>query len=431
MLNDKKIESLLNFVKNRQKRIDDKKKRAEEEAKRQREKTNEFIKKYWMFLLGAFIALILIVSFGIWSERNDQNDATKIAINSSSSEFKGKNYENVVTQLQKAGFTNIKTEALDDLVTGLLKKDGEVEGVKIDDKTNFGSDTKFSKEAEIIITYHTFPKDEKKTESTATSSTEQEVPQQNKPDEAAKAALEVTFPVENAKRSAVVAITNSYAADVFKADGNTYDVSKFHSYADTSGKVGSYFFNVTSWGTWNVKDEKAWHVDSLILKNISGTVVNGSLDVNFDGTNYVLSNITGTYGRPGATAENSMTGLQPLIVSEIESRRNASIFLKVPAELIKNDRSQTEVNALDHSGDLDKYVARTAFENHGKSEYPYGFKCHWLVDLWGEQQSTDGSWFFKVGVEITNQYGASRKAIAEGIISGTTDNPIIKQFLVY
>lgn len=167
MLNDKKIESLLNFVKNRQKRIDDKKKRAEEEAKRQREKTNEFIKKYWMFLLGAFIALILIVSFGIWSERNDQNDATKIAINSSSSEFKGKNYENVVTQLQKSGFTNIKTETLDDLVTGWLKKDGEVEGVKIDDKTNFGSDTKFSKEAEIIITYHTFPKNEESIKETA------------------------------------------------------------------------------------------------------------------------------------------------------------------------------------------------------------------------------------------------------------------------
>ena len=179
MLNVKKIESLLNFVKKRQKRIDDKKRRAEEEAKRKREKTNEFIKKYWMFLLGAFIALILIVSFGIWSERNDQNDATKIAINSSSSEFKGKNYKNVVTQLHKAGFTNIKTEALDDLVTGLLKKDGEVEGVKIDNITNFGSDTKFSKEAKIIITYHTFPKEN---ESDATISVDDNTEDINKGD---------------------------------------------------------------------------------------------------------------------------------------------------------------------------------------------------------------------------------------------------------
>ncbi|MDR3542712.1 MAG: hypothetical protein P4L69_17380 [Desulfosporosinus sp.] len=167
MLNDKKIESLLNLVKNRQKRIDDKKKRAEEEAKRQREKTNEFIKKYWMFFLGAFIALILIVSFGIWNERNDQNDATKIAINSSSSEFKGKNYESVVTQLQKISFTNIKTEALDDLVTGLLKKDGEVEHVSINGNTNFSSNSYFSKDAQIIITYHTFPKKEESRKETA------------------------------------------------------------------------------------------------------------------------------------------------------------------------------------------------------------------------------------------------------------------------
>ena len=378
--------------------------------------------KKFLILLFSVIAIITI------SACTAEENVNVLKVSRSSDELVGENYQTVISELETIGFTNIKTEVLDDLVTGWLTKDGSVEQVEINGNNDFGNGTKFPKDAEIIITYHTFSKDEKKTESTATSSTEQEVPQQNKLDEAAKTALEVTFPVENAKRSAVVAITNSYAADVFKADGNTYDVSKFHSYADTSGKVESYFFNVTSWGTWSVKDEKAWHVDSLILKNISGTVVNGSLDVNFDGTNYVLSNITGTYGRLGASAENSMTVSD---VSEIESGRNASIYLKVPAELIKNDRSQTEVNALDHSGDLDKYVARTAFENHGKSEYPYGFKCHWLLDLRGEQQSIDGSWFFKVGVEITNQYGASREAIAEGTISGTTDKPIIKQFLVY
>lgn len=331
---------------------------------------------------------------------------------------KGSSYQEVVNDFKEKGFKNIKTEKLEDLITGWMTKDGEVESVSVDGDKDYSPDVWYPSDVEVIITYHTFPKDQKKTESTATSSTEQKVPQQNKHDEAAKATLESTFPGENAKRAAVVAITNSYAVDVFKADGNTYDVSKFHSYADTSGKVESYFFNVTSWGNWSVKDEKAWHVDSLILKNILGTVADVSLDVKYDGNKYIVSNVKGTFGSGD--------------LSEIEKEKAASLFLTVPAKLIKNDRNQKEVNALDHSDDLDKYVARTAFENYGKSQYPYGFKCHWILDLRSEEQSTvNGSWFFKVGVKITNQYGASRETIAEGVITGTTDKPIIKQFRVH
>ncbi len=115
---------------------------------------------------------------------------------------------------------------------------------------------------------------------------------------------------------------------------------------------------------------------------------------------------------------------------DIESGSN-NPYLIVPAKLIKNDRIQAEVDALDHSGDLDKYAARTAFENHGKYLYPYGFDCHWILDLRSEAQShVDGSWFFKVGVTITNQYGTERNAIAEGTVGGTTGNPIIKDFYV-
>lgn len=117
-------------------------------------------------------------------------------------------------------------------------------------------------------------------------------------------------------------------------------------------------------------------------------------------------------------------------LSEIEAGSNASLYLTISTELIKNNRSQAEVDALDHSDDLDKYVARTAFENHGKSLYPYGLKCKWILDLRSEEQAADGSWFFKVGVTITTQYGTKKDTVAEGIISGTTDNPIVKEFYV-
>lgn len=71
-------------------------------------------------------------------------------------ECRGKDYNEIVDLFQNAGFQNIKTEAQADLVLGLLTKDGEVESVSIAGVNNFKRDTWFSKDAEIVILYHTF-----------------------------------------------------------------------------------------------------------------------------------------------------------------------------------------------------------------------------------------------------------------------------------
>ncbi|MDD3271353.1 MAG: hypothetical protein PHR04_04540 [Syntrophomonadaceae bacterium] len=363
-------------------------------------------------IVSIFIACILIIVLAGCGGNGHEGEAKTP---SGSSVQKGRDYQKVINDFEEKGFKNIKIEKLEDLITGWMTKDGEVESVSVDGNKGYSPDIWYPNNVEVIITYHTFP--------AKPDSTKQEDIQKDNHDESANAALEVTFPVENAKRSAVVAITNSFATDVMTKDGNTYDVSKFHSYADTSGNVKDYFMKVKSWGTWSAKNEQAWHVDSLKLENVLGTVTNAALDVNFDGTNYVISNITGTFGNSGASDGMSMN------LSDIESGRN-NPYLTVPAKLIKNDRIKAEVNALDHSGDLDKYVARTAFEKHGKSVYPYGFECHWILDLRSESQAADGSWWFKVGVTITNQYGTKRDTVAEGILSGNTGNPIVKEFYV-
>ena len=364
-------------------------------------------------IVSVLIACILVIALAGCDSKGHEGEAKTP---SGSSIQKGRNYQEVINNFTEKGFKNIKTETLEDLITGWITKDGEVESVSVDGNKGYSSDVWYPNNVEVIITYHTFP--------AKPGSTKQEDLQKDNHDESANAALEVTFPVENAKRSAVVAITNGLGSDVFAKDGNTYDVSKFHSYSDTSGNVKDYFMKVNSWGTWSAKNEHTWHVDSLILENIFGTVANAALDVNFDGTNYVISNITGTFGKPGASAEISTD------LTEIESGSNHP-YLTVPAKLIKNDRIQAEVDALDHSGDLDRYVARTAFENYGKSIYRYGFECHWFRDLRNEEQTVEGSWIYKVGVTITNQYGTKLDAIAEGTISGNTNNPIVKEFYVY
>ena len=135
--------------------------------------------------------------------------------------------------------------------------------------------------------------------------------------------IESDIPVENAFRAAVVAITNGYANDVFTDDGDYYDPLKLHSYSDLSG----FHFVVKNKGTWTVKSSNTLHVEGLRMEaSIFANKVNASLDVTFDGTNYVISNLGGMYGN------NELY----LLESEPDSFKNN--YLVVKPELIADDR---------------------------------------------------------------------------------------------
>ena len=137
------------------------------------------------------------------------------------------------------------------------------------------------------------------------------------------------FPVEYAMRAAVVAFTNCFADDTFKEDGDTLDVAKFHSYADTSG----FFMHVTSKGDWSVKNETAWHVEHLKLRvNVYDTIVDASLDVSYDGENYIVSNLA---GKAPSYDDNSDLYSN---MSVLEQGNDAKLYLTVPFKLIEDDR---------------------------------------------------------------------------------------------
>lgn len=72
----------------------------------------------------------------------------------------GRDHQEVYEQFEKKGFTNIQFEVLDDLVTGWLTKDGEVESVSVDGDTGYSADKWYPTDVEVIITYHTFPNKE-------------------------------------------------------------------------------------------------------------------------------------------------------------------------------------------------------------------------------------------------------------------------------
>ncbi len=94
-----------------------------------------------------------------------------------------------------------------------------------------------------------------------------------------------------------------------------------------------------------------------------------------------------------------------------------------PSQKVENKKSEEKKD------ELREHEAKRAFEYYGEYMYPYGFECHWFTKLHEHTQLDDGSWKFKVGVTITNQYGASREAVAEALINNTTKS--VENFDVY
>jgi len=106
---------------------------------------------------GAVALLFIAALAALVTPGTTNRSSDTIAMPASSSDLKGENYKDVMTQLQTAGFTSIETTKLPDLILGWLTKDGEVEAVSINGKTDFDADSRFPSGAKIVITYHTFP----------------------------------------------------------------------------------------------------------------------------------------------------------------------------------------------------------------------------------------------------------------------------------
>ena len=79
-------------------------------------------------------------------------------ITNSADGYIGTNYEDVVAELKDCGFTNIKTQEVQDLTSASDMQDGGVGEISVDGVTDFEEGTKFEADVPIIVTYHTIPK---------------------------------------------------------------------------------------------------------------------------------------------------------------------------------------------------------------------------------------------------------------------------------
>lgn len=79
-----------------------------------------------------------------------------IRVPNSSAHYFGRNYIDAQDELTAYGFTDIALLPKRDLIKGWLTKDGAVEEVSINGKTEFKEKNKFPADVRIVITYHTF-----------------------------------------------------------------------------------------------------------------------------------------------------------------------------------------------------------------------------------------------------------------------------------
>lgn len=71
-------------------------------------------------------------------------------------DYQYKLYELVVNEFEEAGFINVKTEGLQDLIIGLFNRENEVADITINGKNDFKSDESYLSDVEVIVYYHSF-----------------------------------------------------------------------------------------------------------------------------------------------------------------------------------------------------------------------------------------------------------------------------------
>ncbi len=239
-----------------------------------------------------------------------------------SNEVYKENVNDIQTLFEDSGFTNIKLVEVDDVTLRYFGEEGAVKDVKINGNLDFSIENSYEMDVEVLIRYQSTPEKmevENETILEENASVDDETDSLNPP-----------FPVEIAQRVAVVSITNNYATDVFLDDGSARDSSKYHSYSDTSG----YYLSVSMDGEWAVKDENTWAVEEILLKTNSGIYFKATLDITYDGTNYVVEDgivIVGSF--EAVLSEDEYTASFDEIIS---SPKNT--YLIVPPSLVEEDR---------------------------------------------------------------------------------------------
>ncbi|MBD5081442.1 MAG: hypothetical protein HDT44_06720 [Ruminococcaceae bacterium] len=113
-------------------------------------------KREIILILMMLLPIIIFFLYGLHERYVNTPNSNEVKISASAENYKGRNYQEVVNELKAAGFSNIETVAVDDLITGWITKENSISQISINGDFKFSSGKIFPKDAKVIISYHTF-----------------------------------------------------------------------------------------------------------------------------------------------------------------------------------------------------------------------------------------------------------------------------------
>lgn len=311
-----------------------------------------------------FMSLVVIALIGC----DDNTDKNEAKTPSASSTQKGIHYEEVIDAFEKAGFTNIQTERMEDLIVGWLTNDGDIEYVSVDGNKNFSPNTAFPNDVEVIIAYHTFPADEDDTANDdSNNENAQDMNKQENDENEPKSKAEEIY--ENA--------IGSIAIDVYEAlQDEDIDVAFLH-------EVTRMDFSEEVVATSDPDDKN----------------------------NYLPWEITG--------------------LDDFDSDKKAATLLINTEEVMdQTEQDKETLDALKEQ--LHPSFAWGAVTDYGLNEYTYGFKLNMITGTMAETAVGENTWFLKSRCQIKNESGIWQKNLTcEAYVTGTDEQPEVIDFKVY
>lgn len=196
--------------------------------------------RQFIFILLASICCIIFVACG------GSDHTGEVKTPSGSTVMKGKDYKSVVEKFEDEGFTNIKLEKIEDLITGWLTKDGEVEEVSVGGDFEYSPDEWVNADTEVVIRYHTFPEKEtevkeEKTEESINQQEDTENKDENTEEDVADQVDEV-LTIDNCEELARILSTNADIYEEYENFVNKYSgrTIEFDGRIDYVSKHGDY-----------------------------------------------------------------------------------------------------------------------------------------------------------------------------------------------
>lgn len=170
-------------------------------------------------LISILLVSICCIAFVACGSGKDRTGEAKTP--SGSSVMKGQDYKSVEETFEKKGFTNIKLEKIEDLITGWLTKDGEVEEVSVGGDFEYSSDKWVKADTEVIIRYHTF-KEETEEQKTEENTEQEDTIKDNDENIGEEDISEEVLTIDNCEELARILLTKEDLYDEYLNFANKY-----------------------------------------------------------------------------------------------------------------------------------------------------------------------------------------------------------------